>query len=77
MAGIKVQFMYDPSPNEYNNALYLQLSDICYKLAKAPLYSKAQLILPGLETCHPQKGGLAKDDSRVVYSDTRYFPGVL
>ena len=55
--------IYDPSPNDKNNALYLQLSDIYHKLAIAPLYSKAQLRLPGLETCHPQKGGVAKGDS--------------
>ena len=47
--------IHDPSPNDKNNALYLQLSDIYYKLAIALFYSKAQLRLHGLETCHPQK----------------------
>ena len=39
--------IHDPSPNDKNNALYLQLSDIYHKLAIAPLYWKAQLRLPG------------------------------
>ena len=61
--------IHDPSTNDKNNALYLQLSDIYYKLPIAPLYSKAKLRL----TVIHKKAGLP----RVTLEDPIAIPAIF
>ena len=66
--------IHDPSPNDKNNALYWQLSDIYHKLAAAPLYSKAHKN-DWARGCHPQKAGLPMATLEDPIAIRVIFPG--